>query len=76
MTLYSVYDNTTKEATTHYTLTAAKKHMRAIMAQGHEASGSKTKVYSNGDWVPCGEITLKGSNAFMVANTRQTKKGY
>ena len=24
--------------------------------------GSKTKVYANGDWVPCGEISLTKSN--------------
>lgn len=52
-------------------LTAAKKAMKE-----HNAKGTKTKVYSNGDWEPCGEIVLKGSNKTFMANTRQTKAGY
>lgn len=76
MTIYSVYDKTTKESTTHYKLSSAKKHMKDLIKQGHEVSGSKTKVYSNGDWEPCGEITLTGSNKVFMANTRQTKAGY
>lgn len=54
-----------------YSLTAAKKAMKE-----HNAKGTKTKVYSNGDWEPCGEIVLKGSNKTFMANTRQTKAGY
>lgn len=42
----------------------------------HNAKGTKTKVYSNGDWEPCGEIVLKGNNKTFMANTRQTKAGY
>lgn len=48
----------------HTSLSAAKKWMR-------ERPGSKgyiTKVYSNGDWEPCGEITLNGSNAIKMSN--------
>lgn len=42
----------------------------------HNAKGSITKVWSNGDWEPLGPIELKGSNKTFVANTRQTKAGY
>ena len=76
MTTYSVFDNTTKWSETYFTLSAAKKKMKELIKQGHEVSGSKTKIYSNGDWVPCGPITLSGSNKTFVANTRQTKAGY
>ena len=37
-------------------------------------TGSKTKVYGNGDWVPCGPITLKGSNATFIANSPRNMK--
>ena len=42
----------------------------------HNAQGFITKVWSNGDWEPAGEITLKGSNKTFIANTRQQKKNY
>lgn len=76
MMIYSVYDKTTKESETFYSVSAAKKRMKQLIAEGHEVSGSKTKIYANGDWVPCGEITLTGSNKTFVANTRQKKAGY
>ncbi len=76
MTECIVYDETTKESETYCTLTAAKKWMRERMKQGHEVSGQKYKVYSNGDFVNCGEINLKGSNKSFVANTKQKKPGY
>lgn len=72
----SVYDKTTGKSETFCSVAAAKKFMRQLLKQGHEVSGSKTKVYSNGGWEPCGEITLTGSNAVFMANTRQTKAGY
>ena len=53
-----------------YTLNAAKK----LMHQHPGATGSKTKVYSNGEWVNCGEITLKGSNATFIANSPRNMK--
>lgn len=46
------------------------------MKQGFEVSGSKTKVWSNGDWENCGEITLTGSNKTFFANARMTKPNY
>lgn len=76
MTIYSVYNKTTKDSETHYSLSGAKKRMKELIKQGYEVSGSKTKIYSNGDWEPCGEITLTGSNKVFIANTRQTKAGY
>ena len=76
MTTYSVYDKTTGEHHSPDTLSEAKKWMKERIKLGHEVSGSKTKVYANGDWEPAGAITLTGSNKFMMANTRQTKPGY
>lgn len=71
-----VYDNTTKESETFFTLTAAKKWMKEHKAQGHDVEGSEYRIYSNGDTVCNGKINLTGSNKHFVANTRQTKKGY
>lgn len=76
MTQYSVYDATTKESKTFFALTPAKKWMRDHIKMGHQVEGYKTKIYSNGDWVPCGEIELKGSNKVFIANTRMTKANY
>lgn len=76
MTQCIVYDETTKESQTFHTLTAAKKWMRERIKQGHEVRGQKYKVYSDGDFVNCGTISLAGNNKSFVANTRQTKKGY
>ena len=76
MTQCIVYDETTKESETFYSLTAAKKWMRGRMKQGHKVSGQKYKVYSDGDFVNCGPISLTGCNKSFVANTRQTKEGY
>ena len=72
----SVYDKTTGKVDTFCSVAAAKKRMKELIKQGHKVSGSKTKVYSNGDWEPCGEITLTGSNAVFMANTKQTGPGY
>lgn len=73
MTIYSVYwkdENGEPQSETCYTLTEAKKLMR----QHPGATGSKTKVYSNGDWVNCGEITLNGSNKTFIANSPRNMK--
>lgn len=71
MKIYSVYNHETDYHETFYSLSAAKKAMKE-----HNAEGSITKVWSNGDWVNLGPIELKGSNKTFVANTRQTKAGY
>ena len=76
MTQCFVYDLSTKESETFFTLTAAKKWMRERQKQGHVVEGSKYKVYSNGDTVNCGKVNLKGSNKSFVANSKQSKPGY
>ena len=76
MTQCIVYDETTKESEAFCSLTAAKKWMRERMKQDHKVSGQKYRVYSDGEFVNCGSISLTGSNKSFVANTRQTKKGY
>lgn len=53
-----------------YSLREAKK----IMKQHPGSTGSKIKVYSNGDWINCGEITLKGSNKSFIANSPKNMK--
>jgi hypothetical protein len=42
----------------------------------NNAEGFITQIRSNGDWMNCGEIKLKGSNKTFVANTKQTKMNY
>ena len=76
MTQCLVYDNTTKESESFFTLTAAKKWMRDRQKQGHEVEGRRYKVYSNGDTVNCGKIQLTGNNKSYIANSKQTKPGY
>ena len=71
MRIYDVINNETGYREQFTKLSLAKKAMKE-----HNARGYITKVYSNGDWVDCGEITLKGSNKTFVANTRAVKKGY
>lgn len=71
MTLYDVINNESGYQERFYKLRDAKKAMKE-----HNARGYITKVYSNGDWVDCGEIKLSGSNKTFVANTRATKEGY
>lgn len=76
MTQCIVYDETTGESQVCYGLTAAKKWMRERLKQGHEVSGEKYRIYSNGDTVNCGAVRLEGDNKSFVANSKQTKKGY
>jgi hypothetical protein len=72
MTIYSVtwVEDGERKFKECYTLTDAKKLMRKHPG----ATGSKTKVYSNGEWVPCGEITLTGSNKTFIANSPRNMK--
>ena len=53
-----------------YSISEAKKIMKAHPG----ATGNKVKVYSNGDWVNCGEIKLKGSNKSFIANSPRNMK--
>lgn len=71
-----VYDETTKESADFVSLTAAKKWMRERVKIGHKVSGSRYKIYSNGDTVNCGKIILTGNNKSYIANSKQTKPGY
>lgn len=71
MKIYNVVNSETGYREEFFSLSAAKKAMKANNAKGYI-----TKVYSNGDWIPCGEITLGGSNKTFIANSRQTTKSY
>lgn len=71
MKIYNVVNSETGYREEFFNLSAAKKAMRE-----NNAKGFITKVYSNGDWVDCGEITLNGSNKTFVANSQQTTKSY
>lgn len=55
-----------------YSISIAKK----IMKEHPGATGSKIKVYANGNWVNCGEITLKGSNKSFIANSPKNMKNF
>lgn len=71
MKIYTVVNTETNYFEEFYNLSDAKKAMRE-----HNATGSITKVWSNGDWEPAGEIVLKGSNKTFMTNTRQRSPGY
>ena len=71
MKIYTVVNRETDYQEDFFSLPEAKKAMRE-----NNAKGFITKVWSNGDWEPAGEITLKGSNKTFIANTRQQKKNY
>ena len=49
----------------------AKKAMKE-----HNAKGYIYKIYSNGDMVSCGEISIKSNNKTFVANSKQNIKSY
>lgn len=72
MTLYSV--TWMEEGQRKYKTCYSLKEAKDLMRQHEGATGSKTKVYSNGEWVNCGEITLKGSNATYIANSPRNMK--
>ena len=62
--------DTFTEKDVFYSLAEAKRWMK-------ERPGSKgfiTKIYSNGDWEPCGEIVLDGKNSVQMSN--QTTRTY
>lgn len=71
MKIYNVYNAETGYAEVFYSLSAAKKAMKE-----HNASGSITKVWSDGTWEPMGKIELKKSNKTFCANTRQKVANY
>lgn len=63
-----IYTVTTKdgESKTFYDLPSAKKYMKA----NEGSRGDITKVWSNGDWEPCGEIKLAGRNSVKMSNEK------
>ncbi|MDR2814645.1 MAG: hypothetical protein LBB79_08360 [Prevotellaceae bacterium] len=71
MKQYLVFNRQTGYSDEFYNLTAAKAAMKA-----NDARGVIYKIYSGGDFVNCGEITLAGNNKTFVANSRQEKSGY
>lgn len=69
MTEYTIiYDNGNDDRV--YSLTECKKIMKATGARAF-----KTKIYSNGDFIFCGEVVTKGSNKSFIAN-KMTKPNY
>ena len=69
------FENVVEQDTfTFHSLAPAKKLIRENLSK--YKGSSITKIYANGDWEPCGEIKLSGSNKTFMANTRQTKAGY
>lgn len=54
------------ESGTFFRATDAKRWMK----ERPGSTGTITKIYSNGDWEPCGEITLNGSNAVRMSTER------
>lgn len=65
MTIYYVGD---KDFTS---LAEAKKEMRRTGKKGE-----KVKVWANGDWEPCGEILLKGSNSCHIVGGGRDGNAY
>ena len=65
MTLYFVGE---KEFTS---LSAAKAEMKRA-----GKPGEKVKVWANGDWEPCGEITLKGFNRCHIVGGGRDGNNY
>ena len=75
MTIYYVNSETSNYKKEFYSVAEAKKEMKRLIKEGHtDVHGSKTKVWSNGDWENCGEITLTGSNATFIANSPRNMK--
>lgn len=71
MKQYTVINKETGYNEEFTSLKEAKKAMKE-----NSAKGFITKVYANGDWIPCGEISLFGSNKTFVANTKQQLANY
>lgn len=36
--------------------------------------GTKVKVYADGEWIPCGEIKLNGSNRCRIVGARNSNQ--
>lgn len=57
-----------------YTATDAKKFIKEHLDVFE--SCAIMKVYSNGDWIPCGELDIKGNNSRFVANKGMDNYNY
>ena len=71
MKQYIVKNNETGYREEFYSLLEAKKAM-----VDNDAKGYILKIYSNGDWVDCGEIKLTVNNKTFVAGTKQLTANY
>lgn len=69
MTIYTVINQDLNYIEDFYNLSDAKKAMKKYNAKGY-----KTKIYSNGEWIPCGEISLNGNNKTFIANSQKNMK--
>ena len=49
-------------------------YLRAAKAEMKRTGnpGQKVKVYANGEWIPCGEIKLRGSNRCHIVGARNS----
>lgn len=57
-----------------FTAKTAKSYAKSLLKQGEKVTTSVVKVYSNGDWVNCGELKLSGSNKHFIANSPKEMK--
>lgn len=69
MTRYYVINSETGYEDEFFSLKAAKAAMKE-----HNAKGFKEKIYSDGECVDCGEISLTGSNKSFIANSPRSMK--
>lgn len=82
MVTYSVYSSKAESdnfeyTKTHHTLSSAKKEIKRLWKEGFDdAEGSMTKIYSNGDWEPCGKIAMTGCNKIFIANSKMKGSNY
>lgn len=75
MTICHVYSKSAGYDEELFSVAAAKKEMKRLIKEGHtDVHGNKTKVWANGEWENCGEITLTGSNATFIANSPRNMK--
>ena len=63
-----------EKSSVFYELSTAKKYMKKYIDKVVESG--KTKIYSDGHWVNCGEIKLSGSNKTFITNTRMNQPNY
>lgn len=75
MTICHVYSESANYDKEWYSVADAKRDMKRLIKEGYtDVHGNKTKVWANGEWENCGEITLSGSNATFIANSPKNMK--